>query len=164
MALSLPPIVKTAERLLLEVEQAVRGFARFHKYALGSDLRKLAMKIAMLAHRAWRDVAARVTLLSNLDRNLQEMKIALVLGSRLKAFSSDMGDVFNAVRDDRKRLRAMFGVKCPKCATVRPKAQASILLPQQRCKVDGYRDQRQRLTNEQREAAGCAFYVPEDSR
>ncbi len=85
---SLPPVVKVAERLLLAIEQAVRRFARFHKYALGSDLRKLAMKIATLSHRAWREPDLRTTLLSHLARAVDQMKLALQLGSRLRAFSS----------------------------------------------------------------------------
>jgi hypothetical protein len=56
----------------------------------------------------------------------------------------DMGELFNAVRDARREARAKHGVPCPRCAEVRPKAQPSILLPQQRCKVDGYRDPRER--------------------
>lgn len=56
----------------------------------------------------------------------------------------DMGDIFNDMRDYRKHMRATLGVNCPKCAEVRPKAHPSILLPGQRCKVDGYRDPRPR--------------------
>jgi hypothetical protein len=56
----------------------------------------------------------------------------------------DMGELFNAMRDDRRDRRARLGVDCPQCAVSRPKAFASILLPGQRCKVDGYRDPRLR--------------------
>lgn len=56
----------------------------------------------------------------------------------------DVGDYFNALKDHRKDLRRRLGVNCPECAKVRPKAHPSILLPQQRCKVDGYRDPRPR--------------------
>jgi hypothetical protein len=54
----------------------------------------------------------------------------------------DMGDIFNAWRDFKKERRRLFGVNCPKCAETRPRAHPSILLPGQRCKVDGYRDPR----------------------
>lgn len=63
----------------------------------------------------------------------------------------DMGDDFKAYREQRKELRARYGVDCPKCKVQRPRAFASILLPQQKCRVDGYRDQRPALTNEQRQ-------------
>ena len=64
---------------------------------------------------------------------------------------SDMGDDFKAHRDFTKRLRAKFGVECPVCKKKRPRTNASILLPQQRCKVDGYRDTRPYLTDQQRQ-------------
>lgn len=56
----------------------------------------------------------------------------------------DMGEIFNAWRDWKKERRLKFGVNCPKCAEVRPKAHPSILLPMQQCRVDGYRDPRSR--------------------
>jgi hypothetical protein len=63
----------------------------------------------------------------------------------------DMGDLFNAMRDRKKSLRSKYGVPCPRCAIKRPKAHPTIMLPQQRCKVDGYRDPRPLLTDEQME-------------
>ena len=54
----------------------------------------------------------------------------------------DMGDIFNAHREHRKEQRAKYGVLCPQCKITRPRAHPSILLPGQRCKVDGYRDPR----------------------
>lgn len=62
---------------------------------------------------------------------------------------SDSIDAYRGLKDHRKALRAKYGVPCPQCAVVRPKAHASILMPQQRCKVDGYRDPRPELTDEQ---------------
>jgi hypothetical protein len=53
MSYALPPIVKAAERLLLEIEQAVRRFPRYHKYTHGTRLRDQAMAVTQLAHRAW---------------------------------------------------------------------------------------------------------------
>lgn len=57
---------------------------------------------------------------------------------------SDYGDMCRDIREARREARAKHGVPCPACAIHRPKAHPSILLPQQRCKVDGYRDPRQR--------------------
>lgn len=54
----------------------------------------------------------------------------------------DIGDYFNDLKDARKERRAALGVPCQRCAVVRPKAHASILLPNQRCRVDRYRDPR----------------------
>lgn len=56
----------------------------------------------------------------------------------------DMGDEYRAMREYRRKRRARFGVECPECKRLRPKTNASILLPQQKCKVDGYRDPRPR--------------------
>lgn len=57
----------------------------------------------------------------------------------------DVGEVFNAIREERRKLRAEHGVNCPQCRVKQPKRTPSILLPGQRCKVDGYRDPRPRL-------------------
>ena len=54
----------------------------------------------------------------------------------------DMGDYFRDLKEYRKERRAKFGMECPQCKIARPKAHPSILLPGQRCKVDGYRDPR----------------------
>jgi hypothetical protein len=56
----------------------------------------------------------------------------------------DMGDLYNDLREDRRQRRAELGVNCPNCRIKQPKRTPSILLPGQRCKVDGYRDLRPR--------------------
>ena len=55
-----------------------------------------------------------------------------------------MGDFWRGVKADRREQRARLGVECPRCKIVRPKAHPSILMPGQRCRVDGYRDPRPR--------------------
>jgi hypothetical protein len=54
----------------------------------------------------------------------------------------EMGDFYRDKRDARKDYRQRVGVECPRCYSVRPNAHASILLPGQRCRVDGYVDPR----------------------
>lgn len=61
----------------------------------------------------------------------------------------DMGDHYNDLREDRRERRAKYGVPCPQCNVKQPKRQPTILLPGQRCKVDGYRDPRPRIEEEQ---------------
>jgi hypothetical protein len=56
-----------------------------------------------------------------------------------------MGAFYRDVRDARTEKRRSLGRECPQCHILRPKTNASILLPGQRCKVDGYRDPRLRL-------------------
>lgn len=58
-------------------------------------------------------------------------------------------ETFRVLREHTRALRKKYGVNCLGCALHRPRAPASILIPQQRCRVDGYRDPRPELTNEQ---------------
>jgi hypothetical protein len=62
---------------------------------------------------------------------------------------SDTIDDYKSMGDHKKRLRAKYGVECPECKRLQPKRSATILLPQQRCRVDGYRDPRPDLTEKE---------------
>lgn len=62
---------------------------------------------------------------------------------------SEIIETYKAMSYHKKRLRAAYGVECPVCIQKRPKAHPSILLPQQRCRVDGYIDPRPELTDKQ---------------
>lgn len=62
---------------------------------------------------------------------------------------SEEVQVFKALKDHKKALRAKYGIECPECKRVRPKANATILMPTQRCRVDGYVDPRPELTNKE---------------
>lgn len=64
----------------------------------------------------------------------------------------DEGEFWRDVTDHKKRVRAAYGVECPECKRLQPKRSASILLPHQRCRVDGYVDPRPDITREQLEA------------
>ena len=85
MALTLPQIVKSAERFMADIELAVVRFPRAHRYTLGSDLRAGAMEVARLAHRAWRE---RATSLDPLSDAIDDLKLRLQLGQRVQAFVS----------------------------------------------------------------------------
>lgn len=58
--------------------------------------------------------------------------------------SDDIFEVFKEIRRKRKEVRAKFGVPCPECIRLLPKAAPSLLLPQQKCKIHGYKDPRKR--------------------
>jgi hypothetical protein len=58
--------------------------------------------------------------------------------------SSDYGDMCRDIRDARREKREKYGVVCPECVRLLPKANPTILLPQQRCQIHGYRDPRPR--------------------
>lgn len=62
----------------------------------------------------------------------------------MSSHPDSMGGFYNDLREARRDLRDRLGVECPLCKIKRPKTNASILLPGQRCRVDGYRDPRQR--------------------
>lgn len=59
---------------------------------------------------------------------------------------SDTVDMYRDLKDLRKEKRRVFGVPCPMCREKQPRRNPTILLPQQRCRVDGYRDPRPDLT------------------
>ena len=85
---SLPPIVRQAERLLVEIERAVRAFGRYVKYTVGTDLRRMAMEVATLAHRAWDERKRAAQWTQQLVWSIDKLKVCLQLGKRLEAFSS----------------------------------------------------------------------------
>ena len=84
----LPPIVRLSERLLVDIEQAVRTFPRYTKYTVGTDLRRLAMKVSTMAHRAWMERKQANQWRQQLVWAIDELKIALQLGKRIHAFRS----------------------------------------------------------------------------
>ena len=88
MSFTLPPIVKQAERLLLEIEKAVRTFPRYHKYACGAELRAQALRVCKIAHRAWRHQQQRAKLVGDLVFAIDDLKLLMQLASRLRAFAS----------------------------------------------------------------------------
>ena len=82
------PLWRDANRLLLAIEQTVRNFPRYHKYTLGTDLRRQAMAICQLVRRAaprGEDQAARVT---RLVEAVDDLKLQIQLGKELQAFQS----------------------------------------------------------------------------
>jgi hypothetical protein len=51
----------------------------------------------------------------------------------------DMGDMYRDWKEHKKAHRRELGVPCPTCP---PNRCATILMPGQRCRVCGYRDER----------------------
>lgn len=62
---------------------------------------------------------------------------------------SDYGDMCRDIREARREARSKCGVPCPECVRLLPKANPTILLPQQRCKIHKYRDPRPRTEESQ---------------
>lgn len=84
------PLWRDATRLLVETEDAVRRFPRYHKYTLGSDLRRQAMAICQRIARAAQehDVGRRARLVEDLVWRVEDMKLSLQLAKELEAFAS----------------------------------------------------------------------------
>ena len=78
---------KATYDLCLYLEQIVQHFSRYHKYALGADLRdgaRRALKLVVRAN-ARRDKAP---VLLQLREELEELKVLLRLGQDVKAFAN----------------------------------------------------------------------------
>jgi hypothetical protein len=103
MTSDLPPIYKLAEQLLTAVELAVggatstgssdtvpraSGFAKKNRRGLGEDLRDQAMTIVRHCNRAWYDKPRKLHWTGELKWAIDEIKISLRLGQRLRAFRS----------------------------------------------------------------------------
>ena len=88
MAFYLPKIVKTAERLMGDIETAVTRFPRAHRYTLGSDLRQQAMTVARLAHKAWRERENQSARIADLSEAIDDLKLRMQLGNQVHAFAS----------------------------------------------------------------------------
>ena len=68
------PIYKASYDLCLYFEDVVRGFSRYHKYGLGSDLRDGARRLLKLVVRA-NARADKVPVLLDLREELEELKV-----------------------------------------------------------------------------------------
>src|SRR5262249_47653603 len=79
------PIYKSTYDLCLYLEQVVHNFSRYHKYALGADLRDGARRALTLVVRAngRRD---KTPVLLQLREELEELKVLVRLGQDVKAF------------------------------------------------------------------------------
>jgi hypothetical protein len=84
----LPPIARDARRVLVSVETVVRRFSRYHRYAVGADLRREAMAVARAVDRAWRDQGNQVQRVRELAIAIDDLKLTLQLGKEVEAFQS----------------------------------------------------------------------------
>jgi len=66
----------------------VRAFPRYHRYQVGSDLRREAAEVMKLATRAWRDPARRGYWTGELVGAVDDLKQTLQVAKLLRAFPS----------------------------------------------------------------------------
>ena len=88
MSFSLPPVVRLAERVLADIENAACAFPRKHRYGCGEELRRSARAVAKTSHRAWRDRARVSEWTGKLVWAVDDLKLELQVAQRLKAFRS----------------------------------------------------------------------------
>ncbi len=83
-----PPIIKACERLLVDIEQAVRRFPRYHRYQVGAELRRQAMTVYTTANRAWRDRPQQRRWVEALVWEVDQLKHHMQLAKLIHAFTS----------------------------------------------------------------------------
>ena len=81
------PIYKKAMDLAVYVETIVKGFPRYHKYTIGSELRALSHKILVLVARANSEQDKRGSL-TEVREALEELKILTRIAKELKVFAN----------------------------------------------------------------------------
>jgi len=81
------PIYKAALDLCVYFELIVRNFDRYHKYVLGSDLRKLSMKSVTLVIKA-NNTQGKLPVLLELKEILEEIKVLIRIAREVKAFNN----------------------------------------------------------------------------
>jgi four helix bundle protein len=86
------PIYKKAFDMTVYIENSVRGFSRYHKYTLGSDLRNLSRSVLRLIVKA-NSEKDKVQSLRQLRDSIEELKVVVRVGKEVKAYKN-----FNAFK------------------------------------------------------------------
>ncbi len=81
------PIYKSSLELAVYMEQIVRGFEKYHKYTMGTDLRQKSKELLFCVN-AVNPSDNKVLALKKLRDVCEEMKVLLQLSKELKAFTS----------------------------------------------------------------------------
>jgi hypothetical protein len=78
------PIFKKALDLNVYLEEAVRNFSQYHKYAIGSELRQKAREVLYGIYRVYFSENKKEDIL-NLRNSIEELKVTIYLAKELKA-------------------------------------------------------------------------------
>ena len=81
------PIYKKAMDLTIYLENLVRGFSRYHKYTVGTDLRNLSREVVRLIIKANSEKDKHITL-TLLRDTIEELKVTLRICKEVKAFKN----------------------------------------------------------------------------
>jgi len=81
------PIYKKMFDLVVYFENIVKGFSRYNKYTLGSEMRNLSREILVLIIKA-NSAREKKALLLNVRDKLEELKILVRVSKEVKAFKN----------------------------------------------------------------------------
>lgn len=81
------PIYRKAMELAVYIEQVVRDFPRYHKYAIGNDLRGLSKKLVKQIIKV-NSQADKYDSLVELRDEAEELKTTIIICKEIKAFKS----------------------------------------------------------------------------
>jgi hypothetical protein len=82
------PIWKDAVALTALLEEVVRRFPRYHKYALGADLRRQAYAVCRGVVVANGERDGRLAAVERLVLAVEELKLLIQMGKEVRAFAS----------------------------------------------------------------------------
>ena len=83
------PIYRKGLELIVFLENAVRGFSRYHKYSIGERLRQTSWDVVTLVVKANNTpVVSRRELLVALRDKIEEVSVALTVAKELEAFAN----------------------------------------------------------------------------
>jgi hypothetical protein len=80
------PIDRKAPALSVYLEDVVRGFSRYRKYAIGAEMRAGALSVPRLIVRANNRRAGRAATLEDLRLTIEELKTVVHVAKEIKAF------------------------------------------------------------------------------
>ena len=84
------PIYRAAFDLAVHLEKIVRGFSRYHKYTLGTELRDGSRRVLqrIIGANEARDPSDRAPTLEALRREIEQLKVTARLAQESEAFAS----------------------------------------------------------------------------
>ncbi len=82
------PIWRDANQLLVAIELAVRGFARYHKYTVGGELRNTCLRVCQAVHRGYSRRRSQHKIVQQVVELVDDLKIQIQLAKELHAFAN----------------------------------------------------------------------------
>jgi len=108
------PIYKKAMDLAIYIENIVRGFSKYHKYTLGTDLRNISREVVRLIIRA-NSEKEKISTLSALRIAIEDLKVTVRICKEVKAFNNfnsfnhSMDEVISLGRQNEGWMKSVAG-------------------------------------------------------